>query len=89
MSLIYRGIPTNVYVEIIAYINAYGKITPKSLIWTDGRQFTITQARPIGKVPLPYGDKAICYECTIQGKKRRLYTKDGRWFVIIDKPFEG
>lgn len=88
MSLIYRGIPAYVYVEIIAYINSFGKTTPKALIWTDGRQFNITQACPVGRVSLPDGDNAMCYECTIKGKKRRLYTKDGRWFVIVDKPFE-
>lgn len=89
MSLIYRGIPTCVYVEIIAHINSFGKITPKSLIWNDGRVFPISKVHPVGKVSLPDGENALCYECIIQRKSKRIYTKNGRWFVIVDKPFEG
>ena len=49
MTLIYRGIPTYVYVEIIAHINIYGKITPQSVIWTDGREFPISKVQPVGR----------------------------------------
>ena len=85
----YKGIPTNVYVDITARINKDGQIFPLSLIWQDGREFPVD--RLLNTVPsvLPQGGEALCFICLIKGKRKELYLRDGKWFVIVDQAFTG
>ena len=85
----YKGIPTNVYVDITARIRKDGQIFPLSLIWQDGREFPVD--RLLNTVPsvLPQGGEALCFICLIRGKRKELYLRDGKWFVIVDREFPG
>ena len=84
----FHGIPTNIYVEVIARIDKLGMPHPMKILWQDGREFTIDKVIRAVKCRLASGDEAKCYECEIGGKKRDLYLQDGKWFVIVDKPLK-
>ena len=72
------------YVEVIALFDLMGRITPLSLVWTDGRRFDITRAGGGVSMP-PLGGSLfpVRYECRICGESKMLYHESdtGRWFV--------
>ncbi len=85
---IFRGIPTNVYVDVEVMSDREGNIRPLTIIWKDGSRYSIDKVYRIIHSRLPQGGEAECYECRIRGHRKNLYFSNGSWFVIIDVPMK-
>ena len=86
--------PQKIYVQVNSDIGISGFMTPKSILWRDGRIFkidSISDYRPaIGEAETLPGDR---YTVDINGKTRYLYFESGakmhpicfgRWFVLVN-----
>lgn len=78
------------YVDCICLFNTAGEMIPKSIVWTDGREFEITHILDVRrKASLKAGGAGIRYKVVICGEQRELYFEDfnfnslvgGKWFV--------
>ena len=71
-----------VYVEVLARHEKYGKTTPVSITFEDGKTYPIerTTSRKQGAA-LHVPGQGIRYSITIRGKSTFLYEDRGRWFV--------
>ena len=59
-----------------------GQAIPKSIIWEDGRKFTIDKVLDIRKAAATKcGGIGIRYICRICGKEVAIYDEDGIWFI--------
>lgn len=83
--------PTRVYVKVNSDFDSTGAVTPKAIIWSDGRVFkidTIRDFRPAST--LGEGRTGDCYTVVIQGEEKQLFfertnimygSRLGRWWV--------
>ena len=83
--------PTRVYVKVNSIFDPTGAVTPKAIIWADGRVFkidTIRDFRPAST--LGDGRTGDCYTVVIQGEEKQLFFERtnimyggrvGRWWV--------
>ena len=91
MSYVKPQPPVRTYVKVNSDFDAVGSVTPRAIIWTDGRVFkidTVRDFRPAGSLGSGYtGD---CYTVLINGKEKHLFFKRtnmqeksrlGRWWV--------
>ena len=70
------------YVEVLARHTPEGKVVPLSIVWEDGRQFSVDRILDTRRcVSLKVGGAGIRYTCMICGKSRYLFYEDERWFV--------
>lgn len=86
--------PNKVYVEVGALFYRDGRMVPRRITWTDGRQFEIDKILDIRRAAsLQGGGMGERYTVRINGKERYLFyenslsftgTRGGRWFV--EKP---
>ena len=70
------------YVAVGAVFSAEGHVTPKYIIWEDGRQFEIDRildVRPAAS--LKAGGAGIRYTIRIGSTETFLFLEDTRWFV--------
>lgn len=70
------------FIEVIARFDLEGKIRPISLIWGNGRTYSIDRildVRPAAA--LKAGGQGIRYVCRIQGKEVALFLDEGKWFI--------
>ena len=83
--------PTRVYVKVNSDFDATGAVTPKAIIWADGRVFRIDSIRDFRPAAsLEEGRRGDCYTVIIQGEEKRLFFERsslpgggrlGRWWV--------
>ena len=71
-----------VYVKVLSETDEEGNIKPISIIWEDGRSFTIDKVTDIRRAyASKVGGTAIRYAVKISGKETFLFAQDGKWFV--------
>ena len=83
--------PVRVYVKVTSDFDSVGNVTPKAIIWSDGRVFKIDSIRDYRPAStLGKGHTGNCYTVMIRGKEKHLFfekTSDyfpnrvGRWWV--------
>ncbi|MCR4597479.1 MAG: hypothetical protein K5678_00430 [Acetatifactor sp.] len=72
-----------IYVDVKAKFSKDGKLTPTSIVWTDGREYEIQRVKDICRAAsLRAGGAGIRYTCIISGRESHLYYEDNNmWFV--------
>lgn len=88
--------PVRVYVTVNSTFDATGAVTPRSIVWADGRSFKIDSIRDFRPASaMEDGHAGDCYTVMIRGEEKRLYferTRDtygsrlGRWWVECSAP---
>lgn len=86
-----REPPVRIYVRVNSDFDSAGNVTPKAIIWSDGRVFKIDSIRDYRPAStLGKGHKGNCYTVMIRGEEKHLFfekTNDyypnrvGRWWV--------
>ena len=83
----------HIIVEVNADIDTTGFVTPRSILWKDGRVFKIDEVRSFR--PASTISKSLpgdCYTVVINGKTRHLFFEHGskmfpiqfgRWYVTV------
>lgn len=70
------------YVNVFALFDNLGQITPRAIIWEDGRRFPIDRIlRVERRASLRSGGAGLRYHVVIAGHERYLYLEETRWFV--------
>ncbi len=70
------------FISIVAQFSEEGKVIPMTLIWEDGRKFSIDRIVDIRKVAsLKAGGIGLRYDCFIHGKQVYLYKDEDIWFM--------
>ena len=88
--------PVRIYVTVNSTFDATGTVTPRAIVWADGRRFKIDSIRDFRPASaIEGGRKGDCYTVMIHGEEKRLYferTRDsyggrlGRWWVECSAP---
>ncbi len=83
--------PVRVYVKVNSDFDATGAVTPRAIIWADGRSFRIDAVRDYRPASTREdGREGDCYTVIIRGEEKQLFferTKTvfggrlGRWWV--------
>lgn len=83
--------PIRVYVKVNSDFDSVGSVTPRAIIWKDGRTFKIDSVRDFRPAStLGPGHSGDCYTVIIKGEEKHLFfertsTSDksrlGRWWV--------
>ena len=83
--------PTRVYVKVNSDFDSTGAVTPKAIIWSDGRIFKIDSVRDFRPAStLGESRSGDCYTVLIRGEERQLFfertstlfgSRLGRWGV--------
>lgn len=67
---------------VTARFDLDGTVTPLSIEWEDGREFSVDRVLDSRKAAnLKAGGVGTRYLCRIQSKEIYLYYEDPRWFV--------
>lgn len=83
------------YVNVLAYFDKMGKITPKAIIWDDGISYEIDKILRICNQEFSkVGGGGTMFKCMIGGRERTLFFERGksaldvdqRWFIESEKP---
>ncbi|HWR43250.1 hypothetical protein [Sporomusa sp.] len=70
------------FVRITAEHDTSGIIKPLSLLWEDGRVFTVDRVLDVRQAAsLKAGGLGLRYTCRIAGKEVYLFCDEGRWFI--------
>ena len=87
-----------VYVKVNSDFDSVGSVTPRAIIWKDGRTFKVDAVRDFRPASvLGPGHCGDCYTVMIRGEERHLFfertsTSDksrlGRWWVECPAPSE-
>ena len=73
-----------IYVSVLAEFNTEGKITPRAVLWHDGRIFEIDRVfSKNSHAAFQSGGYGTRYRIRISGKVTFLNLQEGRWFVEI------
>ncbi|MCR5502986.1 MAG: hypothetical protein K6F53_08250 [Lachnospiraceae bacterium] len=72
-----------VYVDVDATFTSDGGLLPRSLVWEDGRRYTIDRIRKIERcASRRAGGAGIMYTCLVSGREIHLfYEENMRWFL--------
>ena len=83
--------PKRVYVKVNSDFDATGTVTPRAIIWEDGRSFKIESIRDYRPASvMENGRHGDCYTVIIHGEERHLFfertsltfgSRLGRWWV--------
>ena len=83
--------PRKVYVKVNSDFDATGAVTPKVIIWEDGRSFRIEAIRDFRPAcTMESGRSGDCYTVIIHGEQKYLFfertgamfgSRLGRWWV--------
>lgn len=74
-----------VYVEIIAKFKG-GKIYPISIIWNNGKEYTIDKILDIKRVAATnVGGVGLKYTCRIRNKEVNIWLDENQWFLEVRK----
>ncbi|MBR2582919.1 MAG: hypothetical protein IKD61_05940 [Oscillospiraceae bacterium] len=84
-------LPKRVYVKVNSDFDATGTVTPRAIVWADGRSFRIDAVRDFRPASeLEDGRAGDCYTVIIHGEERLLFfertrsmygARLGRWWV--------
>ncbi|MBR2909901.1 MAG: hypothetical protein IKC11_06150 [Clostridia bacterium] len=72
------------YISVIAKMSSTGKVSPLSIIWEDGREFSIDKiidCRP--KASTKGGGKGLRYTVKIKGQEKYLFLNEYLWFIEL------
>ena len=72
------------YVDVVSFTSADGLVTPKTIIWEDGRRFRIDKVTERRQAhSLKVGGTGMRYTVLIGGKQTHVWYDDyrGAWFV--------
>ncbi len=59
-----------------------GRITPISIVWSDGRVFEIDKVLDVRRAAsIKVGGVGIGYRCKIRGKEVDVFDEEGKWFM--------
>lgn len=73
------------FVDVTAYYDCDGNISPLVIHWDDGSEYEIDKILDIrNAASMKCGGAGVRYTCRIRGHMRYLYLDDNRWF--IEKP---
>ncbi|HOU11197.1 MAG TPA: hypothetical protein PL044_09820 [Clostridiales bacterium] len=73
---------SKVFVDVLVRQDKYGRTTPLSITWKDGRTYEIDRIQQVCKAAsLKAGGAGIRYTCLIRQKQTYLFNDDGKWFV--------
>jgi len=76
--------PLKKLVTVIAEFTTNGDVSPKTLVWEDGRRFDVDQIMDIRKcASLKSGGRGLRYTCRIRNKTLYLFREDDTWFWEI------
>lgn len=71
-----------VYVRVISETDESGKISPISVIWEDGRSYSVDKIVDVRRAcAIKVGGTAMRYTVNIEGKQTYVFFEDGKWFV--------
>lgn len=83
--------PQRVYVKVNSDFDSTGAVTPRAIIWADGRTFKIESVRDFRPAStIQSGRSGDCYTVIIQGEEKHLFfertstmfgSRLGRWWV--------
>ena len=70
------------YINVFAMFDSLGQITPRVILWEDGRKFYIDRIIKVERrASLRSGGAGLRYHVVIAGHERYLYLEETRWFV--------
>lgn len=70
------------FVEVVAYYDTEGNISPLVIHWDDGSEYEIDRITDITQAAsLKHGGAGIRYTCRIHGQMRYLFLDDNKWFI--------
>ena len=85
-----------IYVKVNSDFDSTGAVTPRAIIWSDGRTFNIDSVRDFRPAStLGQGHVGDCYTVIIHGEERQLFfertsslsgSRLGRWWVETKQP---
>lgn len=88
--------PQRVYVKVNSDFDSTGSVTPRAIIWSDGRVFKIDAVRDYRPAStMGKGCTGNCYTVLIQGEEKLLFfektneyfaNRVGRWWVECAAP---
>ena len=68
--------------EVNAKFDLDGTVRPTSIIWEDGRVFTVDRVLDVRRAAsLKAGGVGVRYICRICGKIVMLWNEEGKWFM--------
>ena len=74
------------YISVVQRVDKEGRITPISIVWDDGKEYSIDRILEIRNSVSRVRGCGILYQCRIPGNIRNLYYERMRWFVESTKP---
>lgn len=70
------------FIKIIATFTEEGVVLPQTIVWEDGRMFSIDKILDIRKkASIKVGGIGLRYTCLVHGKQIYLYKEDDKWFL--------
>ncbi len=70
------------YIKIQAIFNEDGSLIPNTIIWEDGRNFSIDKILSItNSASIKYGALGKRYICKVHGKEIHLFNEENKWFI--------
>lgn len=74
--------PNKIYVSVKAVFNPDGGCKPISIIWEDGREYSIQKVTDICRAAsLKAGGVGLRYTCKIGNREVYLFFENDRWFL--------
>lgn len=71
-----------IHLKVNAEFDIDGTIRPTSIVWEDGREFSVDRILDVRQAPsLKGGGLGIRYTCRICGKVVNLYNDENKWFM--------
>lgn len=71
-----------VYVRVVSETDQEGNVSPISVIWEDGRSYTVDKVTDIRRsYAQKVGGTAMRYTVNIGAKQTYIFSEDGKWFV--------
>ena len=74
------------YISVVQRVDKEGRITPISIVWDDGKEYSIDRILEIRNSVSQVGGGGVLYQWRIAGNIRNLYYERMRWFVESTKP---
>lgn len=70
------------FITVIAEHNPQGEIKPLTIIWEDGRKYSVDKVLDVRMAAaLKVGGQGIRYTCRVHGREVFLFCDEGRWFI--------
>lgn len=70
------------FIKIIATFTEDGVVLPQTIVWEDGRMFSVDKILDIRKkASIKVGGIGLRYTCLVHGKQIYLYKEDDKWFL--------